>query len=111
MSPAAKLAAVANHPNRSSRTQTTQESPTPARIREARAEAGLTQEQAAELVYATWHTWWKWEQDPSDMNHRRMHPSAWELFTVKVKILKLLEQEKLTPADVRRLGITLPEAG
>lgn len=108
MNTTAKLAAVENHPKRSSRTQTTEESPAPARIREARAEAGLTQQQSAALVWATWHTWWKWEQEPSDPNHRRMHPSTWELFTVKVKIRKLLEQGKLTPADVRRLGITLP---
>jgi DNA-binding XRE family transcriptional regulator len=83
--------------------------PTPDQIRAAREAAGLTQAQAGELVHATWHTWWKWEQPAGDMNHRRMPLMAWELFTVKVRARKRLEERSLTPADLRALGLTLPE--
>jgi len=52
--------------------------PTPVQIREAREAAGLTQTQAAHLVYSTLVSWQRWEA-----GDRRMHPGLWELFRAK----------------------------
>jgi DNA-binding transcriptional regulator YiaG len=73
-----------NHPNRSKGNISAAANPTPAQVRRAREDAGLTLEQAAALVHATWRSWQNWEADASSDGHRRMHPSTWELFQVKV---------------------------
>lgn len=53
--------------------------PCPAQILAARESAGLTQEQAAELVHAGGRrTWQDWERGVA-----RMHPGLWELFRIK----------------------------
>ena len=49
--------------------------PTKEQIRSARTSAGLTQTQAASLVYASLNGWQKWEA-----GDRRMHPALFELF-------------------------------
>ena len=67
-----------NHPNRSSRVSPAR-NPSPGQIRAARLEAGLTQRQAADLIYATVSAWESWEQ-----GLRRMHPGLWELFRLKI---------------------------
>lgn len=54
-------------------------SPTPAAIRAARAAAGLTQTQAAALIYCTLRGWQDWEA-----GKRAMHPAFFELFLLKV---------------------------
>lgn len=54
-------------------------SPIPAEIRAAREAAGLTQTQAAALIYCKLRSWQDWEA-----GKRRMHPAMWELFRVKV---------------------------
>lgn len=54
--------------------------PTPEDIRSERKRAGLTQREAAALIYATQSAWEDWEQ-----GRRRMHPALWELFRLKVK--------------------------
>lgn len=54
-------------------------SPTPDAIRAARAAAGLTQTQAAALIYCTLRGWQDWEA-----GKRAMHPAFFELFLLKV---------------------------
>lgn len=53
-------------------------SPTPDAIRAARAAAGLTQTQAAALIYCTLRGWQDWEA-----GKRAMHPAFFELFLLK----------------------------
>lgn len=52
--------------------------PTPAEIRAARQEAGLTQTQAAAMVHTTCRVWQQWEA-----GDRKMHPAFWELWCIK----------------------------
>jgi putative transcriptional regulator len=58
-------------------------SPTLKQIRSARKKAGLTQTQAAELIYSTQRTWQDWE---SEIVPTKMHPAFFELFKIKTKI-------------------------
>ncbi len=97
-----------NHPNRAKTNRAAAANPTAAEVKRAREDANLTLEGAAEFVHATWHTWWKWEQPPGDANHRRMHPSTWELFNLKLRVRQMIEKGELTPAAARRMGIHLP---
>lgn len=53
--------------------------PEPTSIRAKRIEAGLTQREAARLIYATERAWQEWESAG-----RRMHPGLWELFCIKL---------------------------
>jgi DNA-binding XRE family transcriptional regulator len=53
--------------------------PEPSQIKEVRKRAGLTQTQAAELIYSTKRTWQGWEAGINSM-----HPALWELFKLKV---------------------------
>ena len=55
-------------------------SPTKEQIQQARKDAGLTQVQAAELIYSTRRTFQDWEYGVSPM-----HPAIWELFLIKTK--------------------------
>lgn len=71
---------MSNHPNRSAGHQA--RNPTPSEVRAAREAAGLTQTQAAALVYASLRNWQQWEQGEG-ANVRRMHPGLWELFRIK----------------------------
>lgn len=57
--------------------------PTPAEVRAAREVAGLTQAQAAALVYVSLRNWQQWEQSEGASSARRMHPGLWELFRNK----------------------------
>lgn len=57
---------------------TTPESPAPDAIRAARAATGLTQTQAAALIYCTLRGWQDWEA-----GKRTMHPAFFELFLLK----------------------------
>lgn len=68
---------MTNHPNRSRRANPAA-NPTPDEIRAARSRAGLTQREAAALIYATQSAWEDWEQ-----GRRRMHPGLFELFSIK----------------------------
>jgi len=68
---------LTNHPNRSRRSNSAA-NPTPDQIRKARADAGLTQTEAAELIYCTINGWQRWEA-----GSRRMHPAFWELFLIR----------------------------
>lgn len=71
---------MSNHPNRSAGHPA--RNPAPAEVRAAREAAGLTQTQAAALVYASLRNWQQWEQEEG-ANARRMHPGLWELFHIK----------------------------
>jgi DNA (cytosine-5)-methyltransferase 1 len=71
---------MTNHPNRS--VGHPARNPSPADVRAAREAAGLTQAQAAALVYASPRNWQQWEQEAGS-NARRMHPAIWELFRLK----------------------------
>lgn len=53
--------------------------PSPDEIKTARAAAGLTQMQAAELVHVDLRTWQKWEGEEREINL-----AAWELFRLKI---------------------------
>jgi DNA-binding XRE family transcriptional regulator len=49
------------------------------KIKQARKDAGLTQRQAADLVYSSLRTWQNWERNGN------IHPAIFELFMMKVK--------------------------
>ena len=55
--------------------------PTPEKIKKSRLDAGLTQSQAAALIYSALRTWQHWEE-----GDRSMHPALYELFTIKANI-------------------------
>jgi DNA-binding XRE family transcriptional regulator len=57
-------------------------SPTPEQIRKARKSAGLTQQEAGELVGASRRAWQSWEAGDNPM-----HPGLWELFQIKAEIV------------------------
>jgi DNA-binding transcriptional regulator YiaG len=94
---------VSNHPNRSQANRAVAGNPKPAEILRAREDAGLTQQQAADLLFSSWRTWQNWEA-----GERRMPPSAWELFNAKINASKMIEKGEITEALLRRLGIYLP---
>jgi len=70
---------MSNHPNRGPKGPAS--NPSQAEVRAARELAGLTQAQAAGLIYSTQRTWQDWEAGVA-----RMHPGLWELFRIKVGI-------------------------
>lgn len=55
--------------------------PSPDEIRQVRESVGLTQSDAARLVYRSTRNWQQWE-----LNERPMDPALWELFTLKVHL-------------------------
>jgi putative transcriptional regulator len=52
--------------------------PTPEQVLDARTRAGMTQTEAAHLIYCTLSAWQRWEQ-----GERTMHPALYEAFTHK----------------------------
>lgn len=62
------------------RVTTRMNNPTPAEIRAAREAAGLTQEQAGELIHGSRRAWQDYEA-----GNRKMHPGLWELFQAKAQ--------------------------
>ena len=77
------------------------EPPTPTEIKEARATAGQTQQQAAETIGITgknaWRTWKRWEAGPDATSGRAMQPGLFELYLLKVgqhPLLVLAPREK-----------------
>lgn len=68
-----------NHPNRGKGTAAA--NPRPEEIRAAREAAGLTQQQAGEVVHSGWRSWQDWER-----GERRMHAAFWELFRLKTGV-------------------------
>ena len=68
-----------SHPNRSKRNPSPARNPKPAEIRKARLKAGLSRKDSAALVYYSERSQESWEEGV-----RRMHPSAFELWRLKV---------------------------
>lgn len=66
--------------------------PAPEAIKAARSVAGLTQTQAAALIYCTLRGWQDWEG-----GKRAMHPAFFELF-----LLKCSPPRTATPAHAPR---------
>lgn len=97
------LALMGNHPNRSKTNRQVDANPTPSEILRAREDAGLTQQQAADLLFSSWRTWQDWER-----GERRMHPASWEAFNIKLRARKLLAAGEISPALLRKLGVYLP---
>lgn len=91
MSALSSAGLVSNHPNRCAGNPA--RNPTHAEVRAARKAAGLTQAQAAALVYAPPRNWQQWEQ-AEGRNVRRMHPGLWELFRLKAGLPSRIEQEE-----------------
>lgn len=87
-----------SHANRSKLNRSPAANPTPAQIRAARELAGLTQTEAAQLVYATLRAWQNWENEIDPAESRRMHPAIFELFLVKVRQLPVNEILRAPPA-------------
>ena len=54
--------------------------PTPSEVLAARKAAGLTQTQAANLIYTTMRTWQRYEY-----GELPFPPAEWELFCIKTK--------------------------
>jgi len=54
--------------------------PTPEQIKQARKEAGLTQTQAADLIYKSCRAWQQYEK-----GDREMDKALFELFMLKTK--------------------------
>lgn len=67
------------HPNRSRRPRGAGGNPGAEEVRAAREAAGLTQTEAARLIYCTLRAWQDWEG-----GQRRMHPGLWELWQIKI---------------------------
>jgi DNA-binding transcriptional regulator YiaG len=66
---------MTNHPNRSRRAPSAAANPAPADIRAAREAAGLSQTDAAALIWCGLTAWQRWEA-----GQRRMHPAMWFAF-------------------------------
>lgn len=62
--------------------------PTPAEIRAAREAAGLTQQEAGELIHGSRRAWQDYESGA-----RKMHPGLWELFRLKAQACDTGRQE------------------
>ena len=69
---------MTSHPNRGPKGPAS--TPTPVQVKEAREAKGLTQTDAAHLIYSTQRAWQMWES-----GDRRMHPAFWELWQIKAQ--------------------------
>jgi DNA-binding XRE family transcriptional regulator len=62
--------------------------PSPAEIKSTRLAAGLTQTEAANLVYVSLKGWQRWETEEALTTHRTMPAATWELFLMKTKEMR-----------------------
>lgn len=67
-----------SHSNRSKRNPKPDRNPRPAEISAAREKVGLSQKDAARMIYCAAGAWENWEQ-----GLRAMHPAFFELFLLK----------------------------
>lgn len=58
-------------------------------LRLMRQRKGLTLQQAADVVYVSWNTWWRWEQ--SDKHKAGIPLPTFELFMLKMGEAKLVQ--------------------
>lgn len=84
---------MAPHSNRSKHKPLPGREPRPEEVRQYRDAAGLTQQQAADVIYTSLRNWENWEQGYGE---RRMPASAFELF-----LLRTGQYERLSPDQVR----------
>jgi len=78
------------HGNRSKHSPKAGREPRPAELKAAREAAGLTQDEAAALIYTSTRNWQNWEQGSDG---RAMPASAFELFMLKAGQYTWLEPE------------------
>lgn len=90
---------MANHPNRSRRSNNSAANPTPGEIRAAREKLGLDYMDAGSIVHSSARAWQSWE-----LGDRRMHPAIWELFQIKTR----RPPKKETQPSV--IGLRLPRS-
>ena len=64
-------------------------SPNPEQIKLARENAGLTQAEAAALIYKDKSAWRRWETEKTLSSARDMDPALYELFMLKTGQLKI----------------------
>jgi DNA (cytosine-5)-methyltransferase 1 len=67
-----------NHPNRNKHRTNPGANPTPEMVRDIRARLGLTQKEAARVIFCSEQSCKQWES-----GERRMHAAFWELFRLK----------------------------
>lgn len=94
---------MSNHPNRSKGNRSAKSNPTPAEVRAARERAGLTQTEAAAVIYGTLRAWQNWENDQDPNEQRRMSPGLFELFLAKTGQLRKDFYDRLLQAKAGRL--------
>lgn len=87
------MLAVANHPNRSKRTDNPARHPTPAEISAARERAGLSIREASRLCFMTVTAWSDCEDPQSG---RRMGAASWWLFRLQVGFVSLADLRAAT---------------
>lgn len=93
---------MSNHPNRGPKGPAA--NPEPTQVKAARAATGLTQTQAAAVVYSTIKAWQTWED-----GSRRMPPGLWELFNIKTGLDQQAntEREKIMAKELENLLDTI----
>lgn len=57
-------------------------------IRKARADAGITQKKAAEMLHTSIRAYQQWEA-----GDRAMHPAFWELFLIKLETVYYMKDQ------------------
>lgn len=77
--------------------------PTPKKIRDARLSAGLSQSDAARMVYVTLRAWQRWEA--SGKEGRPIPGAAWELFGIKVRRMAASVRAKERDATERAASV------
>lgn len=79
---------MANHQNRS-RAKSPASNPTKREIALARINAGFTQKEAAEILYAGLRTWQQWEA-----GDRRMQPALYRYFLLRTGQAELIIDDR-----------------
>lgn len=82
------------HSNRSKGRARPGREPRPEELLAAREAVGLTQQQAADVIYTSLRSWENWEQ-----GQRRMPASAFELFMLKTGQCRRLQDGRLELAN------------
>lgn len=70
--------------------------PKPDVIRSGREAVGLTQTEAAAIIFCNLRSWQQWEA-----GERRMHPAFWQLWKMKIEA-RVRGGEVLEPKPVKR---------
>ena len=91
------------HSNRSKKSPKAGREPRPEELLVFRQRSGLTQAQAADLIYTSPRNWQNWEQGSDG---RSMPASAFELFMLKTG--QFTFEEMLVATDVATTGAQLP---